>query len=54
LQNWTNPPASWQDITITNYSNKKLFVNNIQQGRIFHYVEDNFLTELLIRELENV
>jgi len=54
LQGWTMPPASWQDITITNYSNKKLFVNNIQQGRIFHYVEDNFLTELLIRELENV
>jgi hypothetical protein len=54
LQNWTNPPASWQDITVTYFTDKNLFVNNIKQGRIFHYVDKNFLTEAYIKDLENV
>ena len=54
LQGWTLPPTSWQDITVCYYANKKLFVNNIQQDKIFHYVDKNFLSEKLIRDLENV
>jgi hypothetical protein len=54
LQGWTNPPSSWQDITVSYYINKNLFVNNIQQSRIFHYVDKTFLTETLIKDLENV
>ena len=54
LQGWTSPPASWQDITVTYFTDKNLFVNNIKQGRIFHYVDKNFLTEAYIKDLENV
>jgi hypothetical protein len=54
LQGWTMPPLSWQDITVSYYTNKTLFINNIQQGKIFHYVDKTFLTESLIKDLENV
>jgi hypothetical protein len=54
LQGWTMPPTNWQDITVSYYTNKTLFVNNIKQGRIFHYVDKNFITKSLISEMENV
>jgi hypothetical protein len=54
LQGWTTPPTNWKDITVSYYTNKKLFINNIQQSRIFHYVDKTFLTETLIKDLENV
>lgn len=55
IQGWSLPVVSWKDITLTYLnSNKELFVNNIKQGRIFHYVDKTFLTQSLIKDLLNV
>lgn len=55
IQGWTTNPESWQDI-VPQYltSNGKLVVGNIAQDKLFHYVEKNFVTDILLMELEEL
>lgn len=52
LQEWEPVPGSWLTQTLVHFNdNKELFLNNIKQTGIFHYVEDEFLTDDIIEKL---
>jgi hypothetical protein len=55
IQGWTVNSESWQDMVphyLTSAGN--LMVGNIAQGKLFHYVEKNFITDTLITDLEEL
>lgn len=52
LQSWDPVPESFLDLTVVNFNERKeLFLNNIKQHGVFHYVDDKFLTEKIIGRL---
>ena len=52
LQGWDPVPDSYLSQVMVNFNSKKeLFINNIRQGGVFHYVEDEFLTDQIIEKL---
>ena len=55
IQGWSITTESWQDM-VMHYltSTGKLVVGNISQDKLFHYVEKNFITDNLLRELEEL
>jgi hypothetical protein len=55
LQGWNPVPASWQD-TVPFVLNSKgdLVVGNIKQSKLFHYVEKDFLTPVIMQQLERL
>jgi len=53
LQNWRESCLNWTDKVDWSVNNsKELMVDNFIQNNVFHYVEDKFLTDELIKELE--
>jgi hypothetical protein len=54
-QGWIPIPASWQD-TIPHIltSNGELVVGNIKQSKLFHYVENTFITPVILSKLEKL
>lgn len=53
LQGWEFAPTNWQDAVPVHFnSNKALYVGNIKQPSLFHYVESNFLTDLLLTKIK--
>ena len=54
IQGWTKPPGLWQEAVGVNFSNHQLSVGNYLQTGIFHYTEDNFLTQDLLDQIKNV
>jgi len=52
LQNWRVNSSSWQDFVLTNFSNT-LSVSNIPQRKIFHYIDNDFLTDEIISKLKD-
>jgi hypothetical protein len=55
IQNWTTAPVSWRNFV--NYVlNKKgeFVVGNIKQGKVFHYVEKDFVNNRLLATLEEL
>jgi ABC-type amino acid transport substrate-binding protein len=55
LQGWSPTPASWQD-TVPFVLNSKgdLVIGNIKQSKLFHYVEKDFLTPVIMQQLERL
>lgn len=55
IQGWTFVPVSWQDAVhgILN-KNGDLIVGNIKQSKLFHYVESDFITDTLLKQLEEL
>lgn len=52
LQGWDTVPASCLSQLLINFNSKKeLYLNNIRQYGVFHYVEDKFLTDQIIEKL---
>ncbi len=52
IQGWDPIPSSYLTQALVHFnSQKELFVNNFKQHGIFHYVEDEFLTDAIIGEL---
>jgi len=52
LQGWDPVPESVLSQAIVNFNScRELFLNNFKQSGVFHYVEDKFLTEQIIRNL---
>ncbi len=52
LQGWDPVPESYLSQVMVNFnSNRELFINNIRQSGVFHYVEDAFLTDQIIEKL---
>jgi len=55
IQEWDMAPISWQDGVHTVLTTRgDLVVGNIKQSKLFHYVEKNFLTEKIIKRLEEL
>jgi hypothetical protein len=55
LQGWTVYPEKWTDsVSCVLNSKGDLVVNNIKQGKIFHYVEKDFVTPKLLERLEGL
>lgn len=53
LQEWPNIPVSWQDaVPYVLNSKKQLIVGNIRQPKLFHYVENSFLSKKIIDKLK--
>lgn len=55
LQNWPVVPQRWTN-AVRYYINDtgELFVGNIKQFKLFHYIEKDFLSPLLIKHLEEL
>jgi hypothetical protein len=53
LQNWNTSEESWQDCVFYNFGDG-LTVGNIKQYKIFHYIENDFLSPQLIKKLEEL
>lgn len=52
IQGWDPIPESCLSQLVVNFnSNKELYLNNFHQTGLFHYVEDEFLTEAIIGTL---
>jgi hypothetical protein len=55
IQEWDMAPVSWQDGVHTVLTTRgDLVVGNIKQSKLFHYVENNFLTDKIIKRLEEL
>jgi hypothetical protein len=55
VQQWSPVPARWTDSADYYITPKyELFVNQFKQGTIFHYTENEFLTDDVIAVLENL
>ena len=53
LQNWNDVPGKWTDkVSSSVNKNGNLFIDNIMQDKIFHYVENEFLTDNIIESIE--
>lgn len=54
LQNWKNLPHLWTEAAIVNFEScNKLWISNFLQTGLFHYTENEFLTDDIITKLEN-
>jgi len=55
IQGWQDPVHRWQDV-ITWILNSKgnLIVGNIQQSKLFHYIESDFIDENIILKLKEL
>jgi hypothetical protein len=55
LQGWPTIPNKWQD-TVPYYFTRtgNLYVANIKQSKLFHYVEKDFLTDNIVNTLEGM
>lgn len=55
VQSWAFAYDSWQDaVPFVFNKNGELVVSNIKQSRLFHYVEDSFLSNKIIETLERI
>lgn len=53
IQGWYPTPVSWQQVVNVHFNkNLELKLSNILQTGVFHYTEDNFLTETMLRKIE--
>lgn len=53
LQGWKNLPFKWTDALLVDYKNpSRLLLSNYLQQGLFHYTEDEFLTDDIIAMLE--
>lgn len=55
IQGWQSIPDKWQDACSYVLNSKgELIINNIKQSKLFHYVDPEFLTINLKKQLENL
>lgn len=55
IQGWYNPPDKWTSVLASSLDNDGLLkIGNFQQHGIFHYVEEEFLTDLKLNTLEKL
>ena len=52
LQGWWSVPEKWSLVTDYHFNDEKLTVSNFVQTKVFHYVEDEFLTNELVEALK--
>ena len=53
LQNWKDYSLNWTDkVSWSVNNNKELLVDNFIQSNVLHYVEDQILTDEVVKELE--
>jgi hypothetical protein len=52
LQGWNNVPIKWTSVLSSHFSDEcQLKVGNVQQQGLFHYVENEFLTDDILHKL---
>lgn len=55
LQGWDNVPEKWQNTVPYVFNNNgDLYVSNIKQGKVFHYIEKDFVKSNMVKKLENL
>ena len=55
LQDWPTPSASWKNVIQSYLNNNGDFVvGNIKQGKLFHYVEKDFINPNILKKLERL
>ena len=54
IQGWASNNKSWQDTVSYRYTNNEMTVANIVQSGVFHYTEDDFLTDELLEKINGL
>lgn len=55
IQNWNKPKQLWTDAISYDIDNEgNLYVGNFRQSGIFHYVENEFLTDMITKRLQSL
>ena len=55
IQGWKTTPVCWNKALLSNYTKEgKLFLSNNLQKGIFHYTEDEFLTDEIVSKIEKL
>ena len=55
IQNWHDIPDTWQLATSVQFTDKaELKISNFLQTGVFHYTENDFLTDDIIKKLEAI
>ena len=55
IQGWPNIPSLWTNAVIANFAdNGQLFLSNNLQSGVFHYTEEQFLTDKIIQTIEKL
>jgi hypothetical protein len=55
IQGWPTNTNSWQNVVQYSLNNKGEFVvGNIKQGKLFHYVEKDFIKPAILKKLERL
>lgn len=55
LQGWNKLPSRWHKSMFVNYTSEgTLYLSNILQQGLFHYTEDEFLSDEIITKIENL
>ena len=55
IQGWPTNTSSWQNVVQYSLNNKGEFVvGNIKQGKLFHYVEKDFIKPAILKKLERL
>jgi len=55
IQGWPTNTSSWQNVIQYSLNNKGEFVvGNIKQGKLFHYVEKDFIKPAILKKLERL
>ena len=55
IQGWALTPSKWQDTVHSLFTNNgELLIANIKQFKLFHYVEKDFITPVILSKLRNL
>ena len=55
LQGWKNIPGQWNKSLIINFTQDgKLYLSNNLQRTVFHYTEDEFLSDEMLEAIEKL
>jgi hypothetical protein len=53
IQGWASTPISWRNFVNYSLNNKGEFVvGNIKQGKLFHYIENDFINSSILKRLK--
>ena len=52
LQNLYNPPSKWTELLTVDFGNNDIIINGYKQSGVLHYVENSFLSNDIVKWLE--
>lgn len=53
IQGWPKIPSTWKDIVNVSFNGSELTVGNFKQHYVFHYVDKEFVNDVIINKLKD-